>query len=126
MQLGDKIKELRRKKEYSQEELAEKINVSRSAVAKWESNNGIPDITNLKKLSELFAMSVDTLIDYTNELEDISLDQNKPELDSSYIGGFYDIDLVGWNDGVFNAYILNEDENFIFYLLKDKTLKHTV
>lgn len=123
MQLGEKIRELRKNSHLSQEELAEKINVSRSAVAKWESNHGIPDITNLKKLSEVFSVSVDSLIDYTKDLEsDIS---NPKEVcsNSKYVGGVYDIDLVGWNDGVYNAYILNEDEKFLYYLIRDKGKK---
>lgn len=49
MTLGDKLKLLRTKKGMTQEALAEKLNVSRSAIAKWESNNGIPEISNLKQ-----------------------------------------------------------------------------
>lgn len=54
MTLGEKIKFLREKKGITQECLAEELNVSRSAIAKWESDNGIPDIDNLKRISNYF------------------------------------------------------------------------
>lgn len=48
MTFGDKLKEARKISGLSQEQFAEKLNISRSAVAKWESNIGIPDVANLK------------------------------------------------------------------------------
>ena len=54
MTIGEKMKEIRKERGWSQEQLAEELIVSRAAVAKWESDKGIPDIDNLKKLSELF------------------------------------------------------------------------
>lgn len=47
MTFAEKLKELRKQKGISQEQLAEKIYVSRQAITKWESGNGIPDIENL-------------------------------------------------------------------------------
>ena len=47
MTLGAKIKEARRKCGLSQEQLAEKMSVSRSAIAKWETDKGLPDVGNL-------------------------------------------------------------------------------
>ena len=46
MSLGEKIKELRNKFSLSQEQLAEKLNVSRQAITKWEGNSGLPDTEN--------------------------------------------------------------------------------
>ena len=63
MTLGDKLKLLRTKKGMTQEALAEKLNVSRSAIAKWESNNGIPEISNLKQISQVLNVSLDELLD---------------------------------------------------------------
>ena len=63
MTLGEKIKEARKQCGFSQEQLAEKIAVSRSAVAKWEANNGLPDVDNLKALAQLLNVSVDYLLD---------------------------------------------------------------
>lgn len=62
MTLGKKIKEARKNCGLSQEQLAEKLAVSRSAVAKWESDNGLPDIENLKSLAVLLNVSIDYLL----------------------------------------------------------------
>ncbi len=69
MTLGEKIKEARKNTGLSQEQLAEKLAVSRSAIAKWESDKGLPDIDNLKALSMLLNVSIDYLLD-----NEISLD----------------------------------------------------
>ncbi|MGN1402781.1 MAG: helix-turn-helix domain-containing protein [Ruminococcus sp.] len=63
MTVGEKIKEARKQCGLSQEALAEKMNVSRSAIAKWETNKGIPDIENLKVLSQMLCVSIDYLLD---------------------------------------------------------------
>lgn len=59
MEFGEKIKYLREKERMSQEELAEKIGVSRQAVTKWENGGGIPDLNNIKKLVAIFNISYD-------------------------------------------------------------------
>ena len=63
MTLGEKIKEARKQCGLSQEQLAEKMAVSRSAVAKWEANNGLPDVDNLKSLAAMLNVSIDYLLD---------------------------------------------------------------
>ena len=62
MTLGEKIKEARKQCGLSQEQLAEKLAVSRSAVTKWETDKGIPDIANLIAISDEFGLSLDELI----------------------------------------------------------------
>ena len=62
MTLGEKIREARSKYGLSQEQLAEKISVSRSAIAKWETDKGLPDVGNLKVLARLLNVSVDYLL----------------------------------------------------------------
>ena len=62
MNFAEKLKELRKKKGYSQEQLAEEIGVSRQAITKWETGSGLPDIENIKILAELFKMTIDELI----------------------------------------------------------------
>ena len=62
MNFAEKLKELRKQKGISQEQLAEKIYVSRQAITKWESGNGIPDIENLIAISNLFNESLDSLL----------------------------------------------------------------
>lgn len=63
MTLGKKLKEARKQAGLSQEQLSEKLGVSRSAVAKWETDNGIPDIENLRIISQLLGVSIDYLLD---------------------------------------------------------------
>ncbi len=62
MKFNERLKVIRREKNISQEKLAEIMNVSRQAVAKWESNSGYPDINNLITLSDFFKISLDQLI----------------------------------------------------------------
>lgn len=67
MTLGEKIREARRRCGFSQEQLAEKLSVSRSAIAKWETDKGLPDVGNLKILARLLSVSVDRLLDESDE-----------------------------------------------------------
>lgn len=62
MILADKIIELRKKNNWSQEDLASQLGVSRQAISKWESAQSIPDLERIIKMSELFDVSTDTLI----------------------------------------------------------------
>lgn len=69
MSFSEKIKEIRKKQNLTQEQFAEKIFVSRNAVAKWESNRGYPDIQNLISISEIFGVSLDDLIKNDKKLK---------------------------------------------------------
>ncbi|MCM1307644.1 MAG: helix-turn-helix domain-containing protein [Butyrivibrio sp.] len=69
MSLGEKIKTMRQQAALSQEQLAERLNVSRQAVTKWETGKGIPDIANLIAISEEFALSLDELIKDDTEVK---------------------------------------------------------
>ena len=71
MTLGEKIKEARKQCGLSQEQLAEKMAVSRSAVAKWEANNGLPDVDNLKALAQLLNVSIDYLLDDGEVIDEV-------------------------------------------------------
>ena len=62
MILADKIMQLRKQKGWSQEELAEKLGISRQSVSKWESGMSVPDLDKILKLGELFAVSTDYLL----------------------------------------------------------------
>lgn len=63
MTLGEKIRYARKCCGLSQGQLAEKLCVSRSAIAKWETDKGLPDVENLKQLARLLSVSVDSLLD---------------------------------------------------------------
>ena len=78
MTLGQKLKEIRKRFGLSQESLAEIMNVSRQAITKWESDEGLPDVSNLQELSKVFNLTVDYLLDNDNSLPALSM---KKELD---------------------------------------------
>ena len=78
MTLGQKLKEIRKRFGLSQEILAEIMNVSRQAITKWESNEGLPDVSNLQELSKVFNLTIDYLLDNDNSLPALSM---KKELD---------------------------------------------
>lgn len=116
MTIGEKIKLLRVNNGITQEELAEKLNVSRSAIAKWETDNGTPEISNLKLISKEFLISLDDLLNDERQIGESSEGDNKPCSNySDYSGYYYTINLKGWNDGVSDIFILGEDKDFIYY-----------
>lgn len=67
--LGEKIKKARLEAGLTQEELSELLMVSRAAVAKWETNRGLPDIENLKFIASALSVSVDYLLDENNSVD---------------------------------------------------------
>lgn len=148
MTFGEKLKEARKKIGLSQEQLAEKLNISRSAVAKWESDIGIPDVSNLKSIAKLLNVSIDSLLDVetdtsieadtsaetdasaetdTSAEADTSAEtdtdvssENKFEKCPEYAGYYQTIELVGWNDGVYNVIVLGQDKRFLYYKIREK------
>ena len=62
MEFNEKLQQLRKQNEMTQEQLAEKLFVSRTAVSKWESGKGYPNIESLKSISKLFSVSIDDLL----------------------------------------------------------------
>ena len=82
MNFGEKLKKLRKDNGLTQEQLAEKLYVTRTAVSKWETGNGYPAIDSLKMISELFGISIDELIS-DGDVE------NKRLLEKRISGRFY-------------------------------------
>ena len=74
MILADKVIKLRKKNGWSQEELADKMNVSRQAVSKWESAQTIPDLEKILQLSLLFGVTTDYLLKDEIEVEELTND----------------------------------------------------
>ena len=62
MEFHEKLQELRKNKGLTQEELAEALYVSRTAISKWESGRGYPNIDSLKEISKFFSVSIDDLL----------------------------------------------------------------
>ena len=85
MDFGDKLKQYRLKEGLSQEQLAEKIGVSRQAITKWETKRGLPDVENMVILAELFKLTLDELV-----LEEVKRHESAPALFESKT--VYDID----------------------------------
>ena len=76
MILADKIIRLRKKNGWSQEELADKMNVSRQAVSKWESAQTIPDLAKILQLGKLFCVTTDYLLKDEIEEEEFTNDDS--------------------------------------------------
>ena len=81
MIFADKLIQLRKKAGWSQEELAEQMNVTRQSVSKWEGAQSVPDLEKMVRLSELFGVSTDYLL--KDEIEDTGC--NMPSDDMSML-----------------------------------------
>ncbi len=62
MNFSEKLKDIRKKEGISQEQLAEKIGVTRQAITKWETGKGLPDVENMAIIAEIFKTSIDELL----------------------------------------------------------------
>lgn len=82
MNIADRIQYLRKNKGLSQEELADKVGVSRQAVSKWESAQSTPDIEKIIIMSELFEVTTDYIL---KGIEPVSM-TNKKTMYSLYLG----------------------------------------
>ena len=76
MEFNEKLQELRKQKGLTQEELAEKLYVSRTAISKWESGRGYPNIESLKAIAKFFSVTVDELLS-SGEVLTIAEEDNK-------------------------------------------------
>ena len=61
------LKSLRKKYQYTQDDIAEKLNVSRQSIAKWESGESTPDIYNCIKIAKLFNVELNNLVNHSEE-----------------------------------------------------------
>jgi len=80
MEFNEKLQELRKQKGLTQEELAEILFVSRTAVSKWESGRGMPSIDSLKAVSKFFTVTLDDLLSNEELLVIAEDDQKKKEI----------------------------------------------
>ena len=103
--LAEKIKQLRKQAKLSQEQLAEKLNVSRQAVTKWETGAGIPDIENLRSIAALFQISLDDLLENrdTGSKPQDFLFESATEYDIDGLKN-YDITFMGANSVILSGY----------------------
>ena len=92
MEFNEKLQELRKNKGLTQEELAEALFVSRTAISKWESGRGYPNLDSLKEISRFFSVTIDDLI-CSEEIITAAEDEKKVCLDkyTALICGALDI-----------------------------------
>lgn len=92
MEFHEKLQELRKERGLTQEELAEALYVSRTAISKWESGRGYPSIDSLKEISSFFSVSIDDLLS-GERLISIAEKENKTNIQNmSYmLGGIVDV-----------------------------------
>ena len=95
MDFSEKLQNLRKQKGLTQEELAAKLFVSRTAISKWESGRGYPNIDSLKEISKFFSVSVDELLS-SDELITAAQDENRKNISDllDMLAGFADIMCV--------------------------------
>ena len=84
MKLADKLFELRKEKGWSQEKLAEQINVSRQSISKWESDQALPELEKVVELSKIFQVTTDYLL-----LEESDKPEIKPVLSEDEKNRYY-------------------------------------
>ena len=92
MDLGEKIITMRNEKNHSQEQLAEKLNVTRQTISNWENGKFYPDIDSLVNLSKYFNVSLDDLLSYDEKVLDYLKDST---------------DIVKSNKNILYAILLN-------------------
>ena len=95
MEFSEKLQELRKAKGLTQEELAEALYVSRTAVSKWESGRGYPSIDSLKEISRYFSVSIDDLLSGEKILS-IAENENKNNIRNMYESLFGIVDLFSF------------------------------
>ena len=90
MNLGEKITELRKHNNVTQEQLGKELNISAQAISKWERNLSEPDLYAIKAMSNIFNVSIDTLINDDKELEFKNIIEDKNNYECSNCHKKYD------------------------------------
>ena len=86
MKLSEKIIQLRKSNGWSQEDLAEKLNVSRQAISRWEGATAQPDATNILQISKLFGVTTDYLLN-----DEYESDNDLPKVKEVKSDGFHQV-----------------------------------
>jgi transcriptional regulator with XRE-family HTH domain len=95
MEFHEKLQQLRKQNQLTQEQLAEQLYVSRTAVSKWESGKGYPNIESLKCISKLFSVTIDQLLS-SDELIVLAETENRININniSNLIYGLLDLSTI--------------------------------
>jgi len=112
MEFGEKVQKLRNQNKWTQEQLAEKLYVSRTAVSKWESGKGYPNIDLLKDIAKLFNKTIDELLS-SEEILDIAKIENTANMKrtNNLVYGLLDIISVLF---IFLPLYARRTENFVY------------
>ena len=95
MDFSEKIQKLRKQHNLTQDELAEKLFISRTAISKWESGKGYPSIDLLKQISKEFNISVDNLLSSEQILELAEIDkQQKLRKINDFLFAIFDLMIL--------------------------------
>ena len=95
MEFNEKLQELRKNKGLTQEELAEALYVSRTAISKWESGRGYPSIDSLKEIAKYFSVTIDELLSSDEVLSIAEADNKQKETHlRSLVFGLLDISVL--------------------------------
>ena len=97
MEFHEKLQQLRKKQNLTQEQLAQQLFVSRTAVSKWESGRGYPNLESLKCISRLFSVSIDELLS-NDELMEAAETENRANLSklSGLVFGVLDLITIAF------------------------------
>ncbi len=119
MDLGNRIKAEREKLNMSQDDLAQKMNISRQAISKWETGTSYPDIEKILRLSEIFNLSLDELVKGDRNFQENLIKEGKTSMSGLTILGYVLIALgvitCIWGGGQYPVNIT--DPNFMSYLI---------
>lgn len=112
MEFKEKIQNLRNKHNLTQEQLSEKLYVSRTAISKWESGKGYPNIDTLKDISKLFNVTIDDLLS-SEEIINIAEEEQKinSKKTNNFIYGLLDIISILF---IFLPIYANKVNDFIY------------
>lgn len=95
MELSEKIQKLRKERGLTQEQLAEQLFVSRTAVSKWETGRGTPSVDSLRMIAKLYGITLDELLG-AEEVITIAKHENKKNISqfASYMDGIFNVSAI--------------------------------
>ena len=98
IKIGEFLKELRKEKGLTQEQLAEQFNVSRKSVSRWEQSLSYPDISLLPFIANVFEVTVDELLGVENIKQDEYVKELKKQADQYAMNNDYENELKLWQE----------------------------
>ncbi len=113
MKFNENLKYLRKQARLTQEQLAEKLSVSRQAITKWESGESLPDVENLKELSYIFSVSIDSLLGDIESKSTSKLNKKINDIGWFIFAIVFVLANFIFSIGNFIGQVFNDNENII-------------